>query len=434
MANPFAEFISILEAEIAKTGSRSIWQYRRARNFLEIFPEAAIVFPSEGWKVRANVSIGCVDAPEIFRAVCKVAMDHGFGFKIMEPSLFKEMLGDVGGERYAPEEQGKLITIWVCAEEVKALVRELDKAISAIALAPAPIPLSDERLTKNLSFRWGAYDDSGEVTSADGHKIPDELAFFSTYGRAHPISGEIPPNEVDGTVVLFGKYIVDGVSARTFYKTIYEGRMVDGGGEILIKEGRAYTGADERIENEYRVLEHLQRREALMVPSPLDLFRSSFGDRFLVMNRILATRTLYEWRHEDPIKVEDQIKVVKWIAESVCALHGEGVVWSDLSPSNILIGDDEGGDDGGCVYLIDFEHAILSPSPPEDISSDLRALGRLMLWLANPLDSLFKYPYPYRLEANELAKRYPSCYIDACHMALDGVGLEEILSNLREFA
>ena len=147
--------------------------------------------------------------------------------------------------------------------------------------------------------------------------------------------------------------------------------MVDGGGEILIKEGRAFTGgADERIENEYRVLTHLQRREVLMVPSPLDfVFCSEVGDRFLVMNRIWA-KTLYEWRHEDPIEIEDQIRVVKWIAESVCALHGEGVVWSDLSPSNILIDDDE-----GCVYLIDFEHALLSPSPSEDMASDLQGTG-----------------------------------------------------------
>jgi tRNA A-37 threonylcarbamoyl transferase component Bud32 len=172
-----------------------------------------------------------------------------------------------------------------------------------------------------------------------------------------------------------------------------------------------------------------------MVPSPLDLFCSEVGDRFLVMNRIWA-KTLYEWRHEDPIEIEDQIRVVKWIAESVCALHGEGVVWSDLSPSNILIDDDE-----GCVYLIDFEHAQISPSPSEDmLSCDLKALGRLILWLANPLDSLFKspYPYPYRPEADELANRYPSYpdgYIDACSMALEGgVGLEEILSILREFA
>jgi tRNA A-37 threonylcarbamoyl transferase component Bud32 len=167
-----------------------------------------------------------------------------------------------------------------------------------------------------------------------------------------------------------------------------------------------------------------------MVPSPLDLFCSEVGDRFLVMNRIWA-KTLYEWRHEDPIEIEDQIRVVKWIAESVCALHGEGVVWSDLSPSNILIDDDQ-----GCVYLIDFEHALLSPSPSEDISSDLTALGRLMLWLAKPLDSLFQYPYPYpyRPEADELKDRYPNGYIDACSMALEGGGLGKILSILREFA
>ena len=154
----------------------------------------------------------------------------------------------------------------------------------------------------------------------------------------------------------------------------------------------------------------LSRLDGLNVPSVIDDGRTPDGTAFFIMD-YLEGRTLLEMIQDrgpigDPVQCA---KTLLHIAETVAGIHDRGIIHRDLTPKNILVGDD------GVIRIVDFGLAIdvatgtavrqdikeFHGTPafmaPEQVQcdgnidgklSDIYALGRLLLFVANGLDAV----------------------------------------------
>ncbi|TDD89492.1 hypothetical protein E1293_04595, partial [Actinomadura darangshiensis] len=154
-----------------------------------------------------------------------------------------------------------------------------------------------------------------------------------------------------GGRMIGGRYRVTAGVMRGPRGSVFRAEAPDGR-PVIVKESRAYVGEREDgfdlrmyLRNELRILRALAGVPG--VPEALDHFRHG-EDEYLVMTDAGATDLNRHVAEAGVFTGADLAALASRILEVLDAVHARGVVVRDLSPKNIVL-----GEDGGCT-LVDF--------------------------------------------------------------------------------
>ncbi|WP_344473153.1 class IV lanthionine synthetase LanL [Nonomuraea monospora] len=322
--------------------------------------------PAQGWKIHVSARPGTL-AETLARAL-PVLLEHGCDFKVARsPETLRELnSGDLDAGAV-----GKAITAYPAQDRVVALGQALADALAGMA---APRIVSDRRVRSDapVYYRYAPFapqyrvDENGDfelvVVGPDGERLPGAAGpeFSCPPWATDPfrppvevLSGEVTgdrPARLIGNRYQVTSGVVRGPRGNVYRATAPDGRPV------IVKEARAYVGENTEgwdlrmyLRNELRVLGAL--RGLAGVPAPLDHFRHG-EDEFLVMtdagsldlNRYVGENGLFT----DGGGARDLGALAARLLSVLDAVHERGVVVRDLSPKNVVL-----GDDGSCT-LIDF--------------------------------------------------------------------------------
>lgn len=395
--------------------------------------------PSQGIKLRVNTQSEQI--LPVLPIVSEICLRHAIDFKCIADSHLAEMSQQ--SKKFPPSAAGKLITIYPHPEKnVRKVFEDLNGRIQRLspALKPAPYPISDFPLTENLSYRFGSFtDDDDTLVSPDG-TVADCREYFELPPWVEDPFSDIRSNstttddeEVDeeGNVRL-GDYIVKACLHRTFVGAVYAGVDTRNGVPICLKEARPYTKFDgvfatERLISEFKALAHVYHRVSKEIcPKPIEVFEHHHGHRFFVMERIRGPELL-NWRHRNNLKPSEIGEIACSLVNIISKLHKARVAWIDLSPSNIIIIDETAPE----LRLIDAEHAILGANSDE-LRFDIERLGKMLIWLANPMDTLWDDEDPIRPEDVDQYIHVPiPTFYRAVTAALSGEPINTIAEHLK---
>nr|WP_055501742.1 class IV lanthionine synthetase LanL [Nonomuraea pusilla] len=326
--------------------------------------------PAQGWKLHVSARPGTLG--ETIERALPVLLEHGCDFKVARSA---ETLRELNSGDVDAGAVGKAITAYPAQDRVVALGHALADALAGMA---GPRIVSDRRVRQDapVYYRYAPFapqyrvDDNGDfelvVVGPDGERLPGAAGpEFSCPPWASdpfrpPAAGAArqarePASETAPARLIGNRYRVTSGVVRGPRGNVY--RAADPSGRpVVVKEARAYVGENPQgwdlrmyLRNELRVLKALRGVEG--VPRPLDHFRHG-DDEFLVMtdagsldlNRFVGERGLFT----DGGGERDLAALAGRLLAVLDAVHGRGVVVRDLSPKNVVI-----GEDGRCT-LIDF--------------------------------------------------------------------------------
>ncbi|MGN9838420.1 class IV lanthionine synthetase LanL [Nonomuraea sp. H19] len=343
--------------------------------------------PSQGWKIHVSARPGTL--ADTLDRVLPILAGVGCAFKVARSAhrLMELNSGDVD-----PGVVGKAMTVYPEQDRVVELGHALADALSGLS---APRIVSDRRIRPDapVYYRYAPFaaqyrvDENGDfeliVIGPDGEQLPGAAGpeFACPPWATDPFRPEAGPSDVpqpgerpsprtrppaetagqaaDGGAgrVIGGRYRVTSGVVRGPRGNVY--RATDAAGRrVVVKEARAYVGENVKgwdlrmyLRNELRVLQAL--KGVAGVPEPIDHFRHG-EDEFLVMtdagsrdlNRFVAEDGLFT--REDAHGERDLGALAVRLLEVIDAVHSRGVVIRDLSPKNVVL-----GEDGRCT-LIDF--------------------------------------------------------------------------------
>lgn len=333
-------------------------------------PDAEL--PAQGWKVHVSSSLA--SAQQVLDVVSTACTELEVTFKHLTGRQYFLLMHDKHGNRV---QSGKFCALYPSTPQLAhALLERLERELSGVA---GPYVLTDRRFGSShcVSYRYGAFrpryrlrPDGTRVPTllaVDGTEVPDERRpeFLLPAGVADPFC---PPTETDtDDEVSFHGYTFEKVLRPSNSGGAYRACR-DDGTTVFVKEARAhngYTGDEDaraRLEREYLTLRALHAAAPALAPEPLELF-TEWEHAFLV-TEFVPGRTLNSWMvaatplihaGEDPAVFAAYYRrcthILDQLAAQLAALHDLGYAFVDVSPGNILVGDDD------TVRLIDFEAA-----------------------------------------------------------------------------
>ncbi|GGY24232.1 class III lanthionine synthetase LanKC [Streptomyces omiyaensis] len=348
------------------------WTATRGQEWTVCVPPDSRI-PDQGWKIHVAASPG--NAAELLDAVVPYCVEHGLMFKyISDP----ETLGRRGSKYGDRSASGKFITLYPADEaELETALDELEELVGG---TPAPSILSDLRWREGpLHVRYGGFvlkttrlkdgTLTPAVTTPDGELVPDERR-----PGFHPPSWvEIPPFLQAALAERRARTLAD--FPFRVYKALHFSngggvyRAVDkrDGAEVLLKEARPLAGLDAagddavtRLEREHWALSRLEGLAS--VPALRDVRRGN-EHHFLARDYVEGTPLTELVRARHPYGSTDNsararaeytswaLHILDQVAAGIDAMHERGVVFGDLHPGNILVGEDD------TVAFIDLETA-----------------------------------------------------------------------------
>lgn len=382
----------------------------------------------QGWKL--HLSATPLSAPEVLYRAARVLVEHGCAFKFAGRSRDVETLT---ASRYDRAQCGKFITAYPRDDEMfRELARVLDEVTAGL---PGPAILSDRPYRKGglVHYRFGAFQGIAHRTqdglvetrllAPDGKVVRDvRNPWFSPPSWAElplPVSPDAAEQKTaPKEVLLHGRYAVHGAIRHRARGGVYRAVDQDSGRAVVIKQARAHVGSGFSGRDCRDVL----RREAAsltalkgVVPDVLDLFEEDGqdGHLFLVVAQAPGL-PLGRWvqerfgalpGHGRGLAVDEAAALAGRLAELVAGVHRRGLVYCDLSPSNVMVGPDgelllvdaecvlRAGEWGQCVSTPGFaapEYAlgpVHGPAPAP--AADLFSLGALLFFLATGADPTF---------------------------------------------
>jgi tRNA A-37 threonylcarbamoyl transferase component Bud32 len=331
--------------------------------------------PDQGWKV--HVSARLLDAERALQVIWDYCTSRSIAFKYLRGEPVLIMHNSKSADRAY---SGKLVTVYPQDEDqLELILKELNELLCGIQ---GPYILSDLRYAEGpLYVRYGGFieryclAETGERVLAirhdDGRLVPD----LRTPSFATPPWVALPPflqphldarNAVTTTDL---PYDIESVIQFSNGGGVYLGRDRGTGEQVVLKEARPHAGLDidgrdaiARLRHEREILQRLAGLE--VVPEFKDFFRLGEHE-FLVQEFIdgnpLQRQLVQRYPLTSAICTHEQIAgyttwvegILPKVDEAVRALHGRGVVFGDLHPSNILVTAE------GRLVLIDFEVATL---------------------------------------------------------------------------
>ena len=390
----------------------SIWYHCIAPNHTSL---------DQGWKIHVSAVTHSVS--DTLNATLSILVRHGCSFKFAaDPNI----LFLLTSKQWARGGSGKFMTIYPrSTEHFYELIEELHQATQHLE---GPYILSDQRYksSKCVFYRYGGISGLSELRikgdrysyllSPSGEKIPDQRqAFYHVPDWVDEPGFANTEAQSEGALTLKnGRYTIESALRHTNTGGIYLARDRDTGDRVVIKEARPKTNVDitgaesiNLLRKEYRLLQKLAHAE--IGPRPIDFFEewehSFLVEEFLDGMTLRHHAVLHNvTRTAQPTKehVREFYSVFKpvflGLNEVVRRLAENGVVFRDLSPTNVLILKD------GRIRLVDFEAAteigidrqsnLFTPgfasadifkSDTPDHSNDLFSVGALMFAYLMPI-------------------------------------------------
>ncbi|WP_432947805.1 class IV lanthionine synthetase LanL [Kribbella sp. CA-253562] len=375
--------------------------------------------PAQGWKL--HVSATPLSAPLVLARSVEVLLRHRCSFKFA-PTIHR--VAQIVASDMDRGSGGKFITVYPDESQLREIAEQLHRATAGL---PGPGVLSDRRYCSGslVHYRYGVFTgtrvlglDGGYeamLTTPEGrHEVDTRKAWYSVPSWAPADPFEATKQRLHGqtrTVKLNDRYSVRIAIRQTYKGGVYRAIDERSGTEVIIKQARVHAGstisgesARDRLRNEAEMLRRLE--PAKIAPRLIEMFEQQ-QDLFLVEESVDGS-TLDSWTHDNAAlsedgswgpAVDDVRRIARGLVDLVAAVHAEGLVMRDLSPSNVMI------DASGSPILVDLE-AFAQPSDvvsrvhtpgygaPEQLAiaglvrhpdprADLYSLGATLFYLAS---------------------------------------------------
>lgn len=414
---------------------------------------AGLVLPDQGWKVHVSSSLA--NAQPVLTVVSAVCAELGVSFKHLTGRHIFLLAHDKHASR---PQSGKFCTVYPpTPERTREMLRRLATELSGIG---GPYVLTDRRFgdSECVSYRYGAIlgrvrvDAEGNhvhvMHGPDGQEIDDERrpSFHLPPGVTDPFREETPKKTTQGPVSLHG-YTFETVLRHSNAGGAYQFRAEDGA-SVFVKEAKAHNGytmdgadAKTRLAAEYLILRAVHARAPGLCPRPVEMFHH--WEHTYLVTELVPGDSLYRWmvvnnpaigNETNPAAFAEYHRRALALLDQLDAqlrrLHELGYVFMDLSPTNVLV------DDEDRVRLIDWEAVqpvddvrrimgtpgYLHPDPQPVAERDPRELDRYGL---SALALLLVFP------AHEAAERHPPA-LD--HLHADLTDLAPVAPRLWQWA
>lgn len=376
--------------------------------------------PTQGWKIHVSA---CLDNAEaVLNRLVAYCVPRGIAFKFV-PSPYLLLHRNA---KYADRAgSGKFATVYPAdATQCHTVARELDELLAG---EPGPYILSDLRWGRGpVHLRYGSfarrdcYDAHGELVPAvedpEGRLVPDLRGPTFRLPDWVELPEFLQPHLAARNAVTLADlpYTVHRALHFSNGGGVYVARDERTGDTVVLKEARPHAGlaadgadAVTRLHRERRALERLSGLPC--TPEVRDHFVRG-EHHFLVMDHVPGKplNTFFARKHPlieaDPTP-ERLAEYTRWalrihglVEEAMQAVHGRGMVFTDLHLFNIMVSEDESS-----VTLLDFEAAydiaesgrqvvahpaFVAPPDRRGFDIDRYALACLRLALFLPLTSL----------------------------------------------
>ncbi|MFD4797315.1 class III lanthionine synthetase LanKC [Streptomyces anulatus] len=396
------------------------WTRSRRGDWLAYSPDG-LRLPPQGWKIHVSAALD--NASSVLERVVAHCLEHRLAFKCVPNAGLLALRNAKYADRAG---SGKFITVYPPSDE--AFPEVCTALMGLLEGEHGPYILSDLRCGNGpVHTRYGAFAArfcSGPdgrpvpaVADPQGRLVPDDRGpSFRVPSWVTPPGFLMPHLEARAAVGLADlPYTVEKALHFSNGGGVYLGRDTRTGEQVVLKEARPYAGlaadgadAVARLERERAALEQLAGLDC--VPAVRDVFE--VGDHhFLVLqyipgttlNTVFARRFPLARQHPSPELLAEH---ASWAAElygqverAVEAVHGRGIVISDLHMSNVMV-----DEENARIVLLDFEAAspaaerrrqiVANPAfvaPPDRRGADIDryALACLRLALYLPLTTLF---------------------------------------------
>ena len=385
------------------------------------FPRSRHSLENQGFKL--HISTRPEYREPVIRRSAEICVDAGIAFKVIASLPLWDSYHDKpyasGTSRWS---YGKTLTLYPEPELFKTTALTLADALHEFSgpdiLTDMPVPGS-----KCVFYRYGSFT-SDTLISPDGEQIPDN--------RCQPF--KLPPwitdpfedtktdtkhtDDTDDTDTNdtnpLSKYHIHAAILHSAASSVYDAeRKAESKCQrqrVAIKEAREdtavnATGQDsvDRLNHEFEILRKLEAEKC--TPTPIERFRL-WRNLYVVMEYVEG-QPLITFLKNNNLKKHELMKLSYRVADAVATIHEHGILWGDLSSSNVLFNPLTHQ-----VVLIDFELAdfidnasdrnkTAAAGTPEFIGDgsnplkrEIYALGLLLLWVTTP--SLRRYPTEFQ--------------------------------------
>jgi hypothetical protein len=383
--------------------------------------------PMQGWKIHISSSVE--NATQTLQAVVPILREKEVSFKF---SLDLTILSFMNSKSWARQGAGKFLTIYPLDEEqFKSLIEELHQATRQFS---GPYILSDRRYKDSnvVFYRYGGIKSfavlnvKGEKThmliSPHGEHLPDiRRPYFHVpewtkdpFEAADAAARE--KVETDKITLKEGRYLVKRVLSFSNSGGVYVAEDRETGREVVIKEARPFITTSEDavslLKKEYRILSKLAHTK--VAPQPLDFFQD-WEHYYLVQEYITgsslsnysARNNIILYTHptaSDTERFYQSFKTIfRQVADILKVMHEHQIVFSDLSPNNIVIlpetleakiidfesAFETGEDNPILLYTPGFAYADQMQGLPSTFASDYFALGAMMHFFLIPVNQIW---------------------------------------------
>lgn len=380
---------------------------------------------AQGWKIHVSSSVS--SAQEVLKAVVPILRVHNVSFKF---SLDLRMLTLMNSKRWARQGAGKFITLYPADEDQFIYLAE--ELYQATRNFNGPYILSDKRYkdSRVIFYRYGGIrqysvlnvrgEKDSMIMSPSGEKVPDirRPYFYVPEWTKDPLEGNSPQEQVSsqGITLKDGRYLVKFAMGFSNSGGVYVAEDTETGKNVVIKEARPFVDSTEDtvllLKKEHRILSKIAHTR--VAPQPLDFFQD-WEHFFLVQEQLTgmslgsfsARNNIILYTHPtiDNTKAfyQDFKTIFVQLAEILKLLHDNGVVFSDLSPNNVIvlaetlevkIIDFEGAYEIGVdkpitLFTPGFAYADQMSGRPSTFQSDYFSLGAIMYFFLIPVNQIF---------------------------------------------
>jgi tRNA A-37 threonylcarbamoyl transferase component Bud32 len=330
-------------------------------------------WPEQAWKIHVSSSLD--NAQAVLEVVSAACVEFRTPFKHLSGRTFFLHAHAKHADRV---QSGKFCAVY--PEDTRQCRAIMERLAADLAGIGGPYVLTDRRFSNSacVSYRYGSFASRSRLT-VDGGRVPTMLApdgteidderraeFRPPPGVADPFLTQ-PSGAGSGDIAFHG-YTFMEVLRHANAGGAYRFRSPDGE-TVFIKEARAHNGyapdgsdARARLASEYLTLRTLYARDRGVCPRPVELFHH--WEHSYLATEFVPGIPLYRWMatHNPAVRVgegaeafaayhERCVALLDQLDDQLRRLHELGFVFIDLSPTNVLVDDDDR------PRLVDFEAA-----------------------------------------------------------------------------